>query len=102
MAKLWIGNKLYSVENEVQDYCDKLEGQIEELDQLNLEIADELLGKVKALCKFHKKNFNFMEKKKRIKELEGLLSTVQVQYNRYHSIQQQTLKEIEQALVEGK
>ena len=29
MAKLWIGNKLYSVENEVQDYCDKQDERIE-------------------------------------------------------------------------
>jgi len=36
--------------------------------------------------------------KERIEELERLLSTVQVQYDYYHSIQQQTLKEIEQVL----
>ena len=38
----------------------------------------------------------------RVKELERLLSTVQVQYDWYHSIQEQTLKEIEQALKETK
>ena len=33
MPKLWIGNKMYSVDDEeVCDYCEKLEKQIKELE----------------------------------------------------------------------
>lgn len=34
MPKLWIGDKMYSVESEVQDYCETLEKRIEELEAL--------------------------------------------------------------------
>lgn len=30
MPKLWIGERMYSVESEVQEYCDKLEAEIEQ------------------------------------------------------------------------
>jgi hypothetical protein len=35
MPKLWIKNKMYSVEAEVRDYCDKIEERIKELEQEN-------------------------------------------------------------------
>ena len=31
MPKLWIDNKMYSVEAEVRDYCDKLEDALREI-----------------------------------------------------------------------
>ncbi len=55
MAKLWIGNKLHSVESEVQEYCDKLEERIKELEdasftKINCNIESCLYNK-EGLCK---------------------------------------------------
>lgn len=47
--------------------------RIEELERLNLELCNELKSQVKALMKFHKKNFNFMEQAERITELEAVI-----------------------------
>lgn len=34
MPKLWIGNRMHSVEAEVQEYCEKLEERIKELEEV--------------------------------------------------------------------
>ena len=73
MAKLWIDNKLYSVENEVQDYCDKQDERIElfksRVEQLEYtEICEDCSAKTKLPQKLIG-----CKAKERIKELEDAL-----------------------------
>ena len=57
---------LRALEREV----DNLNERITELEKINLELCGELKGKVEALMRFHKKNFDFMAKDERIAELK--------------------------------
>ena len=56
--------KAYTACGNYQERIRVLEGALDEL-------CEELKGKVEALGRFHEKNFDFMEKEERIKELEG-------------------------------
>jgi len=49
MPKLWIGNKMYSVEGEVRDYCEKLGERIEEL-EANLERINDIAKWICYAC----------------------------------------------------